>query len=128
MKNKLIFVTFIIFLSWNLTANAAEGIDTAVDQELKSLWASMINKLQAGDVDGALGYFTDGSRWKYKEEFMLAKDKLPETSSNMGRIEPVYIKGDEAKYRVRIRDREGEYTHYIWFRKDISGRWKIDKF
>ena len=88
----------------------------------------MIDRLSAGDIEGAVGYFTYSSRWKYKEEFTLAKDKLPEISAKMGKIEPVYIKDDDAKYRVRIRDEENEYTHYIWFRKDIFGRWKIDKF
>jgi hypothetical protein len=43
-------------------------------------------------------------------------------------IEPVYIKGDEAKYRVRINDNGRERTNYIWFRKDILGEWKIEKF
>ena len=128
MKHKLISLTILLLLSCNLTSHAGEAVDAAVDKELKAVWASMISRLSAGDIEGAVGYFTYSSRWKYKEEFTLAKDKLPEISAKMGNIEPVYIKDDDAKYRVRIRNEDNEYTHNIWFRKDIFGRWKIDKF
>ena len=128
MKHKLILLTVILLLGCNFTSHAGESRDAAVDRELKAVWASMIRRLSAGDIEGAVGYFTYSSRWKYKEEFTLAKDKLPEIYAKMGNIEPVYIKDDDAKYRVRIRDEDNEYTHYIWFRKDIFGRWMIDKF
>ncbi len=117
-----------ILLSWNFTGHAGESVDIPIDKELKSIWTSMINRLSAGDIEGALEYFTDSSRWKYKAEFTLAKDKLPQISSKMEKIEPVYIKDDEAKYRVRIGNTGDEYTHYIWFRKDIFESWKIEKF
>lgn len=123
-----LLLTIILLLSCNITSHAGESMDAAVDKELKAVWASMIDRLSAGDIEGAIGYFTYSSRWKYKEEFTLAKDKLPEISAKMGNIEPVYIKDVDAKYRVRIRDEDNEYTHYIWFRKDIFGRWKVDKF
>lgn len=123
-----LLLTIILLLICNITSHAGEAMDAVVDRDLKAVWASMMDRLSAGDIEGAVGYFTYSSRWKYKEEFTLAKDKLPEISAKMGKIEPVYIKDDDAKYRVRIRDEDKEYTHYIWFRKDIFGRWKIDKF
>ena len=123
-----LLLTIILLLSCNITSHAGESMDAAVDKDLKAIWASMINRLSAGDIEAAVGYFTYSSRLKYKEEFTLAKDKLPEIYAKMGNIEPVYIKDDDAKYRVRIRDEDNEYTHYIWFRKDIFGRWMIDKF
>ena len=128
VKRKQILLTVIVVISWNLTGHAGESIDANIDKGLKVIWTSMLARLSAGDIEGAVGYFTYSSRWKYKEEFTLAKDKLPEIYAKMGNIEPVYIKDDDAKYRVRIRDEDNEYTHYIWFRKDIFGRWKIDKF
>lgn len=123
-----LLLTILLLLICNITSHAGEAMDAVVDRDLKAVWASMMDRLSAGDIEGAVGYFTYSSRWKYKEEFTLAKDKLPEISAKMGKIEPVYIKDDDAKYRVRIRDEDKEYTHYIWFRKDIFGRWKIDKF
>ncbi|MEK6714281.1 MAG: hypothetical protein AABY41_08845 [Nitrospirota bacterium] len=128
MKKNLFIVTLIIVLSWSFTGYAGESTNTSIDKELKTIWGSMINRLSARDIEGALGYFTYSSRWRYKEEFTLIEEKLPEIFSKMREIESVYIKDDEAKYRVRIRNTHDEYTQYIWFRKDIFGRWKIDKF
>ncbi len=128
MKKKQIFLAVLILLIWNLTSHAGESTDTNIDKELKAIWGQMINRLAARDIEGALGYFTYSSRWRYKEEFTLIEDKLPEIFPKMREIESVYIKDDEAKYRVRIRNNHDEYTQYIWFRKDIFGRWKIDKF
>jgi hypothetical protein len=128
MKKNLFIVTLIIVLSWSFTGYAGESTNTNIDKELKTIWGYMINKLTARDIEGALGYFGYSSRWRYKEEFTLIEEKLPEIFSKMQEIESVYIKDDEAKYRVRIRNTHDEYTQYIWFRKDIFGRWKIDKF
>ncbi len=128
MKKTLFIVTLIIVLSWSFIGYAGESTNTNIDKDLKAIWGSMINRLSAKDIEGALGYFTYGSRWRYKEEFTLIEEKLPEIFSTMREIESVYIKDDEAKYRVRIRNTHDEYTQYIWFRKDIFGRWKIDKF
>ncbi|HZX48478.1 MAG TPA: hypothetical protein VFF47_04585 [Nitrospirota bacterium] len=128
MKRKLISLTIIFILSWNFAAHAGESIDATIDKDLKAIWISMINRLSAGDIEGAIAYITYSSRWKYKKEFTSVKDKLPEISVKMRNIEPVYIKDDEAKYRSRIGTSNDEYTNYIWFRKDIFGIWKIEKF
>ena len=128
MKRKLISLTIIFILSWNFAAHAGEFIDATIDKDLKAIWISMINRLSAGDIEGAIAYITYSSRWKYKKEFTSVKDKLPEISVKMRNIEPVYIKDDEAKYRSRIGTSNDEYTNYIWFRKDIFGIWKIEKF
>lgn len=128
MKRKLILLTLIFILSLNFTAHAGESIDANIDKDLKAMWVSMINRLSAGDIEGALKFITYSSRWKYEKEFTSVKDRLPEISSKIRKIEPVYIKDDEAKYRVRIGNPDDEYTHYVWFRKDIFGLWKIEKF
>ena len=128
MKGKLLFLTIIFILSWNFTVHAGEAIDANIDKDLKAMWVSMINRLSVGDIEGALKFITYSSRWKYEKEFTLVKDNLPELSSKIRKIEPVYIKNDEAKYRARIGNSDDEYTHYVWFRKDIFGIWKIEKF
>lgn len=107
---------------------AEEGADQRVDAELKALWSGMVTHLLERDIEGALDYFSYSTRGRYKEQFNLIKDKLPEIFSGMRNIEPVYIKRDEAKYRVRIREDGGGHTGYIWFRKDMLGKWKIEKF
>ena len=128
MNRKLILLTIIFILSWDFTVYAGESIDANIDKDLKAIWVSMITKLSAGDIDGALKYITYSSRWRYKKQFTSVEDKLPEIASKIRRIEPVYIKDFEAKYRARIGNPDDEYTHYVWFRKDIFGLWKIEKF
>src|SRR3990172_5333888 len=123
----LIFVSLLLLSIWT-SGYAEEAADHRVDSELKGLWSGMVTRLIERDVEGALGYFAYSTRGRYKEQFNLIKDKLPEIFSGMRDIEPVYIKGDEAKYRVRSREDGGERTGYIWFGKDIVGKWQIEKF
>ena len=123
----LIFVSLLLLSIWT-SGYAEEAADHRVDSELKALWSGMVTRLIERDVEGALGYFAYSTRGRYKEQFNLIKDRLPEIFSGMRDIEPVYIKGDEAKYRLRIREDRGERTGYIWFGKDIVGKWKIEKF
>ncbi|MCC7203419.1 MAG: hypothetical protein IT393_12265 [Nitrospirae bacterium] len=128
MKFRIIlFIAMMVFvLDW--TGLAGESIDASIDKELKSIWSSMITRLSSGDIEGALEYFTDASRWKYKDQFILAGDKLTELAAGMAKIDPVYIKVSEAQYRIRTMRPDDGHTYYIWFRRDKSGNWKIDRF
>ena len=126
-RTVLVFVSLLLLSGWIVGA-AEDSVDSRVDSELKALWGGMVTRLIERDIEGALGYFSYNTRGRYREQFNLIKERLPEIFSGMRDIEPVYIKGDEAKYRVRIREDGGGHTGYIWFRKDILGRWKIEKF
>ena len=126
-KTVLVFVSLLLLCGWIVGATE-DSVDSRVDSELKALWSGMVTRLIERDVEGALGYFAYSTKGRYREQFNLIKNRLPEIFSGMRDIEPVYIKGDEAKYRVRIREDGGERTGYIWFGKDILGQWKIEKF
>lgn len=117
---------FLVFSS--IFVYAADQSDSQLDAELKNIWNSMVTALIKKDVEGSLDNFTYFSRWKYREQFRQAADKLPEIFSGMRDIEKIYIKKDEAKYRIRIKEKGKEYTSFIWFTKDMFGRWKINKF
>lgn len=123
----LIFLSLLLLSAW-LLGYAEEGVDKRVDPELRGLWNGMVTRLIEKDVEGALGYFSPATRGRYRDQFNLMRERLPEIFTGMREIEPVYIKGDEAKYRVRIRENGGEHTGYIWFGKDVLGQWKIEKF
>jgi len=128
MKKALMILVLIGVLSGWTLGYAEDSVDHRVDSELKALWSGMVTRLIERDVEGALGYFSYSASGRYREQFNLIKERLPEIFAGMRDIEPVYIKGDEAKYRVRIREDGGERTGYIWFGKDILGQWKIEKF
>ena len=128
MKKGLLVFTSLLILSIWIAGHAEDISDHRVDSELKVLWSEMVTRLIDKDIEGALEYFTYSTRGRYREQFSLIKDSLPAIFSGMRDIEPVYIKGAEAKYRVKMKDAGGEHTGYLWFRRDIFGRWKIDKF
>ena len=129
-KNSLlIYASFFMILLRILTsAYAADQPDSIADNEIKGVWNLMVTSLVKKDVAGALDNFTYSSRWRYSDQFRQAKDRLPEIFSGMRDIEKIYIKNNEAKYRIRLKENGKEYTSFIWFVKDMFGRWKIDKF
>jgi len=104
----------------------------AIDSTLRSEWGNMKNGLASGDMEKALKDFTPSSTKEYEPIFTDLKDQLPAIASRMADIEPVYIKGSTAKYRIR-RDQviDGQIqtvTYYIYFVMDPYGNWWIDSF
>lgn len=128
MKKSLLIFTSMMLLSFWIAGYAGDIADRRVDTELKGIWNGMVEGLMRKDIESALGYITYSTRGRYREQFRMIEDRLPEVFSEMRDIEPVYIKKDEAKYRIKIKGDGGESTGYIWFRKDLLGRWKIEKF
>ena len=128
MKRTILIFIALLFLSVWVLGHAEDSEEQRVDSELRALWSRMAARLIERDVEGALGYFAYSTKWRYREQFNLIKNRLPEIFAGMRDIEPVYIKEAEAKYRVKIREDGGEHTGYIWFGKDILGQWKIEKF
>jgi len=128
MKRTLLIFTSLMLLSFWIAGYAEEVMDRQIDKELKEIWNGMVDRLIRRDIEGAAGYITSSTRERYREQFHMIEDRLPEIFRVMRDIEPVYIKKDEAKYRIRIREDGGERTDYIWFRKDLLGRWKIERF
>lgn len=91
-------------------------------------WDGMKENLASGNIEGALTYFSEGSKDKYREIFTLLKDKLPRITSEMQDIHLLSIRGDVAEYIV-IREENGEEMGYfVYFIKDENGNWKIDSF
>jgi hypothetical protein len=105
----------------------------AIDSTLRSEWDNMKTGLASGDIEKALKDFTLSSSTKeYGPIFTELKDQLPAIANRMAEIEPVYIKGSTAKYRIR-RDQviDGQIqtvTYYIYFVMDPYGNWWIDSF
>ncbi|MBI5193932.1 MAG: hypothetical protein HZA08_10895 [Nitrospirae bacterium] len=128
MKKKLLILLSLFLMFCSISVYAADPPDSQSDVELKNIWNSMVTSLIKKDIESALDNFTLISRWKYHEQFKQVSDKLPEIFSGMRDIEKIYIKKGEAKYRVRFKENGREYTSFIWFTKDMLGRWKIDKF
>ena len=94
----------------------------------EEVWSDMKENLAAGNIEGALNYFSEGSKEKYREIFTLLGDRLPTLANNMQDIELIYVRGDIAKYRIHRLQYEQQITYYIYFGKDEDGYWKINSF
>ena len=103
-----------------------------MDELLRSKWEGMKGKLWERDLSSALGYFVDSSKEIYQRAFEVILDRLPQIVSEMGEIEPIFIRNNVAKYRIeRIHSLDGgtqTITYYIYFVRDRDGLWRIDRF
>jgi len=111
-----------------ITVYNREEIDTL----LKGKWDGMKEKLINGSVEGALGYYSEDSKERYRTAFTKLSDKISLIVSNMQDIELIYVKEGIAKYRVRreqaINGELKTVTYYIYFSKGQDGLWRIEQF
>ena len=103
-----------------------------LDALLQDKWAGMKAALTAGDVEGALDYHLEYSQDKYAAVYSALGSDLPNLAQQMQNISPVFYDEARAKYRIRQdHEVEGEtvtITYYIYFSKDESGIWKIERY
>ena len=103
-----------------------------LDVMLKAKCNGMKGRLALYDIEGALDYFSYGSKEKYRQIFNLLPQDLPSLVSNMQGIELVYSRGDAAKYRIRreqvINGVLQTITYYIYMSRDENGIWKIASY
>jgi hypothetical protein len=102
----------------------------AMDMLLRKKWDALKEKLSQQDINGALQYFSDGSKAKYKRVFEKLNPYLPDIVTNMSDITLDRIIGDVAEYRIKkLENVEGqmrEITYFLYFRKDVNGQWKLE--
>jgi len=104
----------------------------AVDSLLRKKWGDMKAKLAAGDIQGALSYYSAETRAIHEEIFTALADQLPEIAAEMRDIELVSIEDGFANYRIaRSEVHQGksyEITYDVYFACGLDGLWKIFRF
>ena len=103
-----------------------------LDALLQGKWDDMKTALITGDIQGALRFHHGMLRDKYEAIYKLLGNDLSTKVQQMQDIELIYAEGDRAKYRIR-RDHtiEGQtvtITYYIYFSRDETGLWKIERY
>jgi len=103
-----------------------------LDALLKEKWQGMKESFGAGDVQKALGFFHSGSRSDYEDIFGALGTRLPGIAAEMREIEPIYLEGKLAKYRIKreesVKGQKHDITYYVYFLKDSNGLWQIESF
>ena len=91
----------------------------------EAVWKNMKARLAAGDIPGALSYFSIASKDQYRETFLsLSKAELISDAKNIGTIKPVSIESDKAQYYFENVVDGHKITFPIEFAKE-NGQWKI---
>ena len=103
-----------------------------LDKLLQVKWGGMREALAQSDIEKAVGYFTGGSRDRYRQIFELIQDDLDEEAENLQDIVLVSFNGSTAKYRIqRTVSRDGVsqvLTYWVYFIQDTDGIWRIRQF
>ncbi len=108
--------------------SAADRIPPDLDGQLRALWRGMVGRLVAGDTEGALDYFSPEMRFYYRGKLEELKGRLPSAFARKKEIDPGYLEGNRALYRLPETGPDGEVTFRIWFKKDPDGTWRIEAF
>ena len=92
----------------------------------------MKSRLIFGDITGALSFHHERFEAKYESIYYFLGPKLPTLAQQIGDIELIYVEDNTAQYRItRDHDIDGTIvtiTYYIYFSKDKTGLWKIEKY
>jgi len=99
-----------------------------VDAILKGKWEGMKARLMAGDIDGALGYFSDKAQNKYREIFGLLKYQLPTILPTFVEFNIVDIYEVIAEYEIVANEGGTLYSYPGILIKTGSGKWKFRDF
>jgi hypothetical protein len=105
---------------------------TQLDTLLTNKWNEMKASLATGNIEDALTKFNSSSADRYGTIFETLSTHLPQIVSSMQDIELIYSIDHISKYRI-VRNQLVDGTHmdityHIFFTKDATGLWKIDKF
>jgi hypothetical protein len=99
-----------------------------LDALLKSKWEGMKAKLLTGDIEGALGYFRDRAKEKYRAIFNALKEQLPAIVQTFIEFNITDVYEIIAEYEI-VANENGELFSYPGaLMKGGNGLWKFNGF
>lgn len=111
---------------------AVTGINVHPMPPLKSKWDAMKAAMAKGDVVAATKDFTPDAALLYRELFGVLGPKMATAAAEMQDIQPVYLRGDTAQFRIRrdelVDGAPTTITYYVYFARDGRGFWKLRSF
>ena len=99
-----------------------------IDALLKGKWEGMKTKLKSGDIEGALKYFIERSKERYRSIFEALKDQFPVILSTFVEFNIVDVFENIAEYEVIANESGVLYSYPGTFIKDYNGIWKFRDF
>ncbi len=96
-----------------------------VDQLLRRNWSAMLDELSGGDVEGALAYFSDKSRDRYRDAFETLAYKMPQIVSGFSSLQSSNLGSEYAEYGVNRIINGENHLFFVYYLKDGQGIWRI---
>ena len=101
----------------HISANTPEGV-----------WDQMVSRLRAGDINGAVSFYSVASKDKYREAFTsLSKDEMSSMAKDLGAIKQSSLEQDTAQYYFERPVNGQMITFPVEFNKE-DGQWKIMEY
>lgn len=101
---------------------------TAIDALLKGKWEGMKGKLKNQDTEGALGYFVERSKEKYRQVFEALKNQMPVIIETFIEFNIIDVYGNAAEYEIVANENGVLYSYPGMLIKDENGIWKFKDF
>jgi hypothetical protein len=95
---------------------------------IQSVWNSMVAHVSAGDIPGAISYFSIASQGNYQQAFLaMGTNDTISAINQIGALYPVYILNDHAEYYFTNTIQGQNLTFPVKFDNE-NGVWKILEF
>lgn len=95
---------------------------------LRRKWEGMRDALKNGDVEGAVAYFTERSKDRYRMVFEALRDQLPQIVDTFTEFNIRKLYENYAEYVVVANEGGKLYAYPGMLQKDGSGIWKFKDF
>ncbi len=97
-----------------------------------AVWEQMKQALIDGNIEEAMGYHREEVRSVYRAIYENLGANLAQEARAMQPVELIYVRGNQAKYRIkRMQEINGQtmaITYYIYFVRDENNVWHIDRY
>ena len=97
-----------------------------MDTMLSGIYSGMLQKLKAGDIDGALTAISGSMQSKYRSVFTALKPTLATLVNQLGTIQAGSIGEDFAEYVLVRTENSKSVAYLIHFIRGEDGVWRID--
>ena len=101
---------------------------TEIDTLLKGKWEGMKGKLKNQDTEGALSYFVERSKERYRSVFEALKDQLPMILETFIEFNIIDVYGNATEYEIVANENGILYSYPGMLIKDENGIWKFKDF
>lgn len=97
----------------------------STDAMLQALWRNISGALAAGDIKGALLYFSPGMRSTYRAVLADIAPALPSMFANFPPITATAMVSGDAEYFFVVPRNGKKYGYYLYFMRDGDGVWRL---